>query len=102
MERVNRTRIKYITYDIIETAERQFFCLQKFLIIKKPEHLFGFLWWCLQESNQGHKDFQSFALPTELRHHRVSGCKYSILFLILPNKIVKNLLYFYRSFKTIK
>jgi hypothetical protein len=24
--------------------------------------------WCLQESNQGHKDFQSFALPTELRH----------------------------------
>ena len=28
----------------------------------------GFFWWCLQESNQGHKDFQSFALPTELRH----------------------------------
>ena len=27
-----------------------------------------FLKWCLQESNQGHKDFQSFALPTELRH----------------------------------
>ncbi|MEY4109708.1 MAG: hypothetical protein RLZZ46_62 [Bacteroidota bacterium] len=26
--------------------------------------------WCLQESNQGHKDFQSFALPTELRHQR--------------------------------
>ena len=24
--------------------------------------------WYLQESNQGHKDFQSFALPTELRH----------------------------------
>ena len=31
----------------------------------------GFLWWCLQESNRGHKDFQSFALPTELRHHRL-------------------------------
>ncbi len=26
-----------------------------------------FLWWHLQGSNQGHKDFQSFALPTELR-----------------------------------
>jgi hypothetical protein len=24
--------------------------------------------WCLQESNQGHMDFQSIALPTELRH----------------------------------
>ena len=22
--------------------------------------------WCHQESNRGHKDFQSFALPTEL------------------------------------
>ena len=28
-----------------------------------------FLWWCHQESNRGHKDFQSFALPTELWHH---------------------------------
>ena len=25
-------------------------------------------WWCHQESNRGHKDFQSFALPTELWH----------------------------------
>ncbi len=24
--------------------------------------------WCHQESNRGHKDFQSFALPTELWH----------------------------------
>jgi hypothetical protein len=24
------------------------------------------MWWLDQESNQGHKDFQSFALPTEL------------------------------------
>src|SRR5688572_6562982 len=30
---------------------------------------FSALWWCLQESNQGHTDFQSVALPTELRHH---------------------------------
>ena len=27
------------------------------------------LLWCHQESNRGHKDFQSFALPTELWHH---------------------------------
>ena len=27
--------------------------------------------WCHQESNRGHKDFQSFALPTELWHHHV-------------------------------
>ena len=32
--------------------------------------------WCLQESNQGHKDFQSFALPTELRHRLIWDCKY--------------------------
>ena len=30
------------------------------------------LWWCHQESNRGHKDFQSFALPTELWHHLCS------------------------------
>ena len=26
--------------------------------------------WYHQESNRGHKDFQSFALPTELWHHQ--------------------------------
>ena len=33
--------------------------------------------WCHQESNRGHKDFQSFALPTELWHHfyLFCGCK---------------------------
>ena len=32
--------------------------------------------WCHQESNRGHKDFQSFALPTELWHHRLfAGAK---------------------------
>ena len=39
---------------------------------KNPPNFFkGFkvLMWYLQESNQGHKDFQSFALPTELRYH---------------------------------
>ena len=27
--------------------------------------------WCHLESNQGHKDFQSFALPTELWHQHL-------------------------------
>ncbi len=44
--------------------------------------------WCLQESNQGHMDFQSIALPTELRHHsHECGCKYSCIF-IIPKKII--------------
>ena len=32
-----------------------------------------FKWWFLPELNRGHKDFQSFALPTELRNHLVAG-----------------------------
>ena len=40
---------------------------------------YGNLKWYLQESNQGHKDFQSFALPTELRY-LLRVCKYKILF----------------------
>ena len=51
----------------------------------KIEKLF---WWCHQESNRGHKDFQSFALPTELWHHHVvlyivvsiTGAKVGIIF----------------------
>ena len=43
---------------------------------KKKSHSFGmtldFKKWCHQESNRGHKDFQSFALPSELWHHAVS------------------------------
>ena len=39
-------------------------------IKKAPECIRGFLWY-LQESNQGHMDFQSIALPTELRYHYV-------------------------------
>jgi hypothetical protein len=37
---------------------------------KNPRQMSGVLTfkWYLQESNQGHKDFQSFALPTELRY----------------------------------
>ena len=28
-------------------------------------------WWLLLESNQRHQDFQSCALPTELRSHKL-------------------------------
>ena len=37
--------------------------------------------WYLQESNQGHTDFQSVALPTELRYQHPDltrfGCKFN-------------------------
>ena len=38
--------------------------------------------WCHQESNRGHKDFQSFALPTELWHRCFSfaGAKVLTIF----------------------
>ena len=35
---------------------------------KSHTELCNSLTWCHQESNRGHKDFQSFALPTELWH----------------------------------
>ena len=51
--------------------------------------------WCLQESNQGHMDFQSIALPTELRHHvAVSGCKYNFNFRIYKLNHKKSGLFF--------
>jgi len=34
----------------------------------KPELIVRVYLWYLQESNQGHMDFQSIALPTELRY----------------------------------
>ena len=33
----------------------------------------SFLLWCGPGSNRRHKDFQSFALPTELPHHSVDS-----------------------------
>ena len=49
---------------------RLVFYAQSFaLSIIKPRFLARLLClWCHQESNRGHKDFQSFALPTELWH----------------------------------
>ena len=39
-------------------------------ITKKALQIGGFSWF-LQESNQGHTDFQSVALPTELRNLKI-------------------------------
>ncbi len=57
-------------------------CIRRLLVPLNTEHfkkqpenqkslslLKGFWKWCHLDSNQGHKDFQSFALPTELWHH---------------------------------
>ena len=38
--------------------------------------------WCHQESNRGHKDFQSFALPTELWHLAVLRLQSYVIFFI--------------------
>ena len=40
--------------------------------------------WCHQESNRGHKDFQSFALPTELWHHCFSFAVVKVVKLFKP------------------
>ena len=53
------------TNEIIYTKKR-------FSLYSSAETLFS-KWWSRSESNQRHKDFQSFALPTELRDHLVAG-----------------------------
>lgn len=54
------------------------------------------LWWYLQESNQGHTDFQSVALPTELRYQALlSGCKYNFKIRIYKQNPEKKVLIFF-------
>ena len=54
-----------------------------------------FFEWCHQESNRGHKDFQSFALPTELWHHRFHyGCKGKRFFYISKLSVKINISFF--------
>ena len=48
--------------------------------------------WYLQESNRGHTDFQSDALPTELRHHCFCGAKI-LLFCESCKFLAKNFLF---------
>ena len=45
-------------------------------------------WWPVSESNQGHNDFQSFALPTELTGP-LNCVKMVELYLFKLNKILK-------------
>ncbi len=52
----------------------------RFLLKIRILRCFTFLLWCHQESNRGHKDFQSFALPTELWHLGFCGCKDRVFF----------------------
>lgn len=61
------------------------FCIKKARTI-----MFGLLWY-LQESNQGHMDFQSIALPTELRYLAECGCKYRTIFNLSKTNNKKNL-----------
>ena len=42
--------------------------------------------WCHQESNRGHKDFQSFALPTELWHLADLRVQRYAFYSVLPNE----------------
>ncbi len=46
----------------------------------KPPGCSGGLW-CGAGSNRRHKDFQSFALPTELPHHNMGGKNKGILYI---------------------
>ena len=45
--------------------------------------------WYLQESNQGHKDFQSFALPTELRYQALVDCKITSFLILGKYKVIE-------------
>ena len=60
----------------------------KLTINNQKPPLKGGLWY-LQESNQGHTDFQSVALPTELRYHKMN-VKYRFIFIIEQNNYYKN------------
>ncbi len=53
-----------------------YFDILRFLhFTKKPDSFENQVFkWCHQESNRGHKDFQSFALPTELWHQHFYVC----------------------------
>ena len=54
------SKMKYTKHQVNKKAES---CYEDSASNKK---------WYHQESNRGHKDFQSFALPTELWHHTLT------------------------------
>ena len=59
MEQVSQNGVLRTVYQIKLDAET----------LKNP-HIAG-KWWLVSESNQGHEDFQSSALPTELTSHNL-------------------------------
>ena len=71
-----------------------------YVLVKKKGVTFSsdsFLVWYHQESNRGHKDFQSFALPTELWHQLFffCECKGNDIFLIAKIFANKSLFFVY-------
>ena len=74
----------------------------QFIKQKIPEALFykglGILKWYLQGSNQGHMDFQSIALPSELRYLANAGANIG-WFLIYPKQILKKINSYLRIIK---
>ena len=72
--------------------------IQCIIYVKKqtPKCFRGLFMWYLQESNQGHMDFQSIALPTELRHRLLSqiinlAAANIMVFLLQQNNFLKNI-----------
>lgn len=57
---------------------------------KKPEYFYSGFSWYLQGSNQGHMDFQSIALPSELRYLAYCECKYRSFFKLSKTFFKKN------------
>ena len=62
--------------------------------LQRPTQFINQKMWCHQESNRGHKDFQSFALPTELWHHfSIASAKVVINY--LTGKFCGTFLYYF-------
>ena len=76
--------------EVIEHSWATEFGAQKTLKKFENQIFKGFLKWYLQGSNQGHMDFQSIALPSELRYLACSGCKYRTIFNLSKTNFKKN------------
>ncbi len=80
MVKVKSLIILFYFRDLTKRFKNCLFCLQEKNVIpskirtlnKKPTQ-FEWVLWYLQGSNQGHMDFQSIALPSELRYLAIAG-----------------------------
>ena len=57
-----------LAFQIDKTIEKRATNEPHFKSNRPPTYVEGRLKWCWEESNCRHKDFQSFALPSELQH----------------------------------